>query len=226
MTDVADHRSRSRTVSAIAVGVVAAMCLVGTTHARASVPPNARAAWNFKQVHVTSNVQRAGHGGLGVIVAVVDTWVDGSNQAEFGKSSRVLRGADCVNRGGQCTTTVRHDDCGHGTHVAGTIASTNWGVAPLVKILPVRVLADPDGNHPDECTGSTDDVAPGIRWADAHDARVINLSLAAVKGVATASPVTLAVQQAVSHGRVVVFAAGNSDRPVADSYGGKALIVA
>ena len=156
------------------------------------------------------------------------SWTPGwtaSNRAEFG--GRVLAGADCANKGGHCTAgPATHDGCGHGTHVAGTIASANWGVAPEATILPVRVLTDPDGHHPDECTGSTDDVAAGIRWATTHGARVINLSLAAVKGVASASPVTVAVQQAVQAGVVVVFAAGNTDKPVADSYGGRALIVA
>jgi subtilisin family serine protease len=227
MIDSADPRSRrSRTVSAIAVGAVAALLsFIAAPSPASAVASNARSAWNFKQIRVTSSVQSAGRDGAGVTVAVVDTWVDASNKSEFG--NRVLPGADCVGHHGTCTQPVHHDDCGHGTHVAGTVASTNWGVAPGAKILPVRVLSDPDGQHPDECTGSTDDVAAGIRWADSHGARVINLSLAAVKGIgATKSPVTIAVQQAVSHGRVVVFAAGNSDRPVADSYGGHALIVA
>jgi subtilisin family serine protease len=206
--------------------LIGALGLVSSAPVQAaSVPADARAAWNFQQIHVTRSVQEAGHDGRGVIVAVVDTWVDSSNKTEFG--NRVLAGADCTNPNGHCTPgQPKHDDCGHGTHVAGTIASTNWGVAPQATILPVRVLTDPDGQHPDECTGSTTDVAAGINWARQHHARVINLSLAAVKGVATASPVTAAVQQAVNAGIVVVFAAGNSDRPVADSYGGHALIVA
>jgi thermitase len=227
MTEVAHRRSnRGRLTSALAVGVLGALCVVVATPAPAfAVPTNGRSAWNFKQIQATRNVQQAGHDGAGVVVAVVDTWVDASNGAEF--SGRVKAGADCANHNGACIAgAAKKDDCGHGTHVAGTIASTNWGVAPKATILPVRVLTDPDGHHPDECTGSTSDVAAGINWARTHGARVINLSLAAVKGVATASPVTKAVQQAVNDGVVVVFAAGNSDRPVADSYGGRALIVA
>ena len=66
------------------------------------------------------------------------------------------------------------DNCGHGTHVAGTIAATannNVGVAgaaPGVKILPVKVL---------NCSGFSSDVANGIKWAANNGARVINLSL-------------------------------------------------
>src|SRR5436190_20288242 len=227
MTDAAHRRSsRGRVGVAFATALLGALGFVaGTPSPASAVPVDGRAAWNFKQTDVTRSVQEAGHDGRGVIVAVVDTWVDSSNKAEFG--GRVLVGADCANHNGACVPgPAKHDDCGHGTHVAGTVASTNWGVAPQATILPVRVLTDPDGQHPDECTGSTGDVAAGIKWAWQHGARVINLSLAAVKGVATASPVTKAVQQAVSQGVVVVFAAGNSDRPVADAYGGRALIVA
>jgi subtilisin family serine protease len=227
MTDAAHRRSsRGRVGVAFAAALLGALGLVlGTPKPASAVPANGRAAWNFKQVEITRSVQEAGHDGRGVIVAVVDTWVDSSNKTEFG--NRVLAGADCANHAGQCVPgPAKHDGCGHGTHVAGTVASTNWGVAPQATILPVRVLTDPDGQHPDECTGSTTDVAAGINWAAHHGARVINLSLAAVKGVATASPVTKAVQQAVNAGIVVVFAAGNSDRPVADAYGGRALIVA
>jgi subtilisin family serine protease len=227
MSNRAHRPSRRSRRVALIVGVAGALTALGVSGATASSgpPPNGVSAWNFKQIHVTSHLQSAVNDGRGVTVAIVDTWVDSSNTAEFG--GRVLAGADCANHGGQCVPgPAPHDDCGHGTHVAGTVGSKDWGVAPGVTLMPVRVLTDPDGNHPDACTGSTDDVAAGIRWADQHGAQVINLSLAAVKGVATASPVTAAVQKAVSDGGVVVFAAGNSDRPVADSYGGRALIVA
>jgi subtilisin family serine protease len=237
MSPAAHRRSRrGRLASTAAAGFIGALtfCL-GTPGTANAVASNARSSWNFQQVQITRNVQQAGHDGHGVVVAVVDTWVDGKGPwrdgnghsvNEFG--GRVLAGADCANRNGHCVAgPAPPDDCGHGTHVAGTIASTNWGVAPQATILPVRVLTDPDGKHADECTGSTDDVAAGITWADQHGARVINLSLAAVKGIgATRSPVSAAVQLAVQHGRVVVFAAGNNDRPVVDSYGGNALIVA
>jgi subtilisin family serine protease len=136
----------------------------------------------------------------------------------------VRRGADCL--GGTCTRGPAHRDrCGHGTHVAGTVASKTFGVAPRATILPVRVLHwDRDRK---ECTGTTVDVAHGIRWATHHGAQVINLSLAPKSGGITITQrVDAAAQDAIDAGIVVVFAAGNQGKAVADNYGGRALIVA
>jgi subtilisin family serine protease len=89
------------------------------------------------------------------------------------------------------------DDVGHGTHVAGIIAARGIGVAgvaPNVKILPVRVLTgepseairvqDAGGGAPDPQedtlragTGLGDVVARGILYAVRSHAQVINMSL-------------------------------------------------
>jgi subtilisin family serine protease len=100
------------------------------------------------------------------------------------------------------------DDCGHGTHVAGTIAAIpnngkgGSGAAPAVKILPVRVLAAAN-----QCGGWSSDVARGIVWAANRGARVINLSLG---GPGPDSALANAVKYARSKGAVVVAAAGNN----------------
>jgi aqualysin 1 len=52
-------------------------------------------------------------------------------------------------------------DCnGHGTHVAGTVGGTTWGVAKQVSLTPVRVL---------NCKGSGtwSGVIAGIDWVQA-----------------------------------------------------------
>jgi thermitase len=177
------------------------------------------ATWNFAQIRM-GQAQAAGHDGSGVTVAVIDTWVDWQHPDLGG---RVLTGADCA--GGTCKAgRVAADKCeAHGTHVAGTIASRTYGVAPAAKILPLRVLKW-NGN---ECAGESGDLAVAVRYATAHGAKVVNISAGAAVPLA-GHDTTLddAVAYAAQHGVLVVFAAGNANLPVADSYGGNALIVA
>lgn len=180
--------------------------------------------WNFVQADVPA-AQSPGHYGRGVLVAVVDTWVD-FNQPQFG--GRVVDEADCVT--GTCRDrTYAPDSCVHGTHVAGTIASAGYGVAPEADILSVQVLSGPAGS-PDpnaSCSGSAAAVAAGIDFAVAKGARVINLSLGdQVPGLFQSQAITDAVSSAAAHGAVVVFAAGNDGVPLTDSYGNNALLVA
>jgi subtilisin family serine protease len=117
----------------------------------------------------------------------------------------VLRGHEFLS-GGTVDRDVypMTDNCGHGTHVAGSIAAGAEnglgiaGAAPRVKILPVRVL---------NCSGWSSDVAKGITWAANQGARVINLS---VGGPGPDKALYLAVKYARSKGAVVVAAAGNN----------------
>jgi subtilisin family serine protease len=135
----------------------------------------------------------------------------------------VLVGADC--RNGTCKRgNPAADDCeAHGTHVAGTVASASYGVAPAARILPIRVLRW-DG---DQCRGTSGDLAAAVRYATANGARVVNISAgAAVPLAGRDANLDRAVGEAADAGIVVVFAAGNSNLPIADSYGADALIVA
>lgn len=100
---------------------------------------------------------------------------------------------------------VPEDNHGHGTHVAGIAAAlvNNGagiaGVAGGVRILPVKVLNDGG-------SGTSVNVAEGIRWAADHGAHVISMSL----GSAYASQVEQdAVNYAHGKGVVVVAASGN-----------------
>jgi serine protease len=99
---------------------------------------------------------------------------------------------------------------GHGTHVAGTIAEqTNnrigvTGLAYRASIMPVRVL-DAKG------FGDAATIARGIRWAVAHHAQIINLSLT-FRAVVVASwipDIISALHYAERRGVLVVAAAGN-----------------
>ena len=200
----------------LAVGL-GAVALAAPALAAGSAPQR---TWNFDQVHVPA-ARDAGHSGAGVTVAVLDSWVDGTHRDFEG---RVLAGADCV--GGTCKPgPASPDRCDHGTHVAGTVASSSYGVAPRARILPVRVLTydAKTGN----CVGQPDDVAAGIRWAVAHGARILNLSLGPdVSGLSSSTTIPTAVSDAAGQGAVVIFSAGNSSAPVANTYGSDAMVVA
>lgn len=176
--------------------------------------------WHADQARVP-DARSVGRNGSGVVVAVLDSWVDRGHKDFEG---RVLAGADCI--GGTCSDgPAPTDQCDHGTHVAGTVASSSFGVAPKATVLPVRVLSYDASSG--ECVGKPDDVAAGIRWAVRNGARVLNLSLGPdVPGLSSSSSIPAAVREAADAGVVVVFSAGNASLPVTDSYGGSAMIVA
>jgi subtilisin family serine protease len=70
--------------------------------------------------------------GLGVHAYIIDTGIKLSH-TEF--TGRIGNGYDAVTTGGNA------DDCnGHGTHVAGTVGGTIYGIAKAATLHPVRVL--------------------------------------------------------------------------------------
>lgn len=93
------------------------------------------------------------------------------------------------------------NDCnGHGTHVAGTVGGTTWGVAKRVTLHAVRVL-DCDG------VGSWSGVIAGVDWVAVNRVApaVANMSLGGPPSIA----VDDAVRNAIAGGVTVVVAAGN-----------------
>jgi PKD repeat protein len=132
------------------------------------------------------------NGGSGVTAYIIDTGIN-SGHGDF--SGRVLSGADFIDGG-------TPDDCnGHGTHVAGTVGGTTYGVAKSVRLVGVRVL---------NCSGSgsTSGVIAGIDWvvANAIKPAVANMSL----GGGSSTSLNNAVESAVKAGVTFVVAAGNS----------------
>ncbi|MGE5830589.1 MAG: S8 family serine peptidase, partial [Micromonosporaceae bacterium] len=144
--------------------------------------------------------------GTGIIVAVVDSGVDAIHPQLRG---RVLAGADLLAPAGD----GRLDCVGHGTAVASIIGAGRRpgaglrGLAPGVKILPVRVSErlEVDG----AATGRGVDaagLADGIDRAVAGGARVVNLSIS----VGVDDPqLRRSVAQAQAADVVVVAAVGN-----------------
>ena len=138
--------------------------------------------------------------GNGVTVAVLDTGVYSNHPDLVGK---VLAGWNTVSN-----NTDTADINNHGTWVAGVIgeyannAIGGASVAPGTSILPVRVSDRSDG------AAYFSDMAEGVAWADAHGARVANLSYNGVAGSAT---VESAAANMMAHGGLVVVAAGNDN---------------
>ncbi|WP_239062099.1 S8 family peptidase [Streptomyces sp. SID13031] len=127
-----------------------------------------------------------------VSVYVIDTGIYAAHK-DFGGRASV--GTDTVGDGQNGV------DCmGHGSHVAGTIAGTNFGLAKGAKIFGVRVL-DCSGS------GSTETVVAGIDWvtANAKKPAVANMSL----GGGADAALDAAVKASVDAGISYAVAAGN-----------------
>ncbi len=132
--------------------------------------------------------------GTGTTAYIVDTGILSTYQ-EF--SGRVLNGYTAISDGNGTT------DCnGHGTHVAGTVGGTTYGVAKNVKLVPVRILGC-DGS------GASSNVIAGLDWILKNGSKpaVVNMSL----GGAASSSLDSAVENLYNNGYVMVVAAGNSN---------------
>lgn len=131
--------------------------------------------------------------GAGVTAFIIDTGLR-ADHLEF--TGRVLPGYSVV-----ADANGTNDCNGHGTHVAGTVGGSTYGVAKLTNLVPVRVL---------DCagSGSLSGVVAGIDWAAGTNWRpaVANLSLGSSKSTA----VNAAVAGATAKGITMVVAAGNS----------------
>jgi subtilisin family serine protease len=134
-----------------------------------------------------------GRDGSGVNAYIIDTGIRATH-AQFGGRAA---GAFTVVDDGYGTS-----DCnGHGTHVAGTVGGSTYGVAKNVRLWSVRVL---------DCSGSasTSAAISAIDWVTANHLppAVANLSL----GGGASTALDQAVQNAISSGVTFAVAAGNA----------------
>lgn len=141
--------------------------------------------------------------GSGSAAYIIDTGIDESHP-DFGGRAEAAFDATGGDGG---------DVQGHGTHVAGTVGSDSYGVAPGADLFGVKVLGD-DGS------GSYDDVIAGIEWVaeNAEENAVANLSLG--------GPVSQAIDDAVNaladSGVFVAVAAGNEGQDAGNTSPGGA----
>lgn len=132
--------------------------------------------------------------GAGVNAYIVDTGILLSHNDY---AARANAGFTAINDGNGTS------DCnGHGTHVAGTVGGSTWGVAKDVELWAVRVLG---------CngSGSNSGVIAGVDWvaANAQLPAVANMSL----GGGSSTALDDAVRSAISSGVTFVVAAGNDN---------------
>lgn len=130
--------------------------------------------------------------GLGVHAYVIDTGIRPSHR-EFGGRATADKDFTNVPTGGI--------DCnGHGTHVAGSLGGSTFGVAKNVRVHGLRVV---------DCQGygrATWAIA-GVDWVTGNHVKpaVVNMSL----GYPSDSALDLAVRRSISAGVTYVIAAGN-----------------
>ncbi|MFN8487821.1 MAG: S8 family peptidase [Caldilineaceae bacterium] len=136
--------------------------------------------------------------GTNVNAYIIDTGIHTSH-SQFG--GRASYGYDAVDG------SLPADDCnGHGTHVAGTVGGSTYGVAKNVRLIAVRVL---------DCagSGSNSGVIAGVNWVKQQKQNhptvpaVANMSL----GGSFSSSLNQAVASAITAGVTFAIAAGNSN---------------
>jgi len=141
-----------------------------------------------------SNFIYPSNGGTGTTVYVTDTGIL-TTHVDFG--GRATWGANYA--GGS-----NSDGNGHGTHCAGTIGGTTYGVAKATRLVAVKVL-DANGS------GTMAGIVSGVNYVSNNATpykSVISMSLG---GSGTQAAMRTAIDNAVSYNIAVVVAAGNSN---------------
>ncbi len=133
--------------------------------------------------------------GAGVTAYILDTGIRTSHNDFGGRASVGFDAFDDGQNGQDCD--------GHGTHVAGTVGGSTYGVAKDVSLVSVRVL---------DCQGSgtISGVVAGVDYVTANATlpAVANMSL----GGGSSTTLDDAVRTSISSGVQYALAAGNGDR--------------
>lgn len=145
--------------------------------------------------------------GTGVVVAVIDTGVDGTHPDLAGQ---VIAGYRPATDEELPAGTDSSYGGAHGTHVSGTIAAKAdgkgiVGIAPNAKIMPIVIFDDPEIVGGNGFVGD-DYVAAGIIWAVKHGAKAMNNSWG---GWGYSQTLKAAFDYALDNNVVVMVSAGN-----------------
>jgi subtilisin family serine protease len=165
--------------------------------------------WGVNQIQASATWDADGDGaidagaptGEGIKVCVIDSGLKRSHEDLAGVA---ITGINNPN----ATEGWDTDTCGHGTHVAGTIAAANndtgvVGVSPgKVALHIVKRFAGADCK---QASYASDTVA-GVKQCEAAGAKIVNMSLG---GAISSSTEKRELQAAADRGVLVVAAAGN-----------------
>ena len=206
----------------VPVSALPALASHANTH-RVHFNRKARKHDALSSVAVNANAVDLGNGvnnslysytGAGVTVAYIDSGFSTYLHPDLA-DGRLLAFVDFVNG-----RTMRYDDNGHGTHVAGLVAGSGKlsakkyaGMAPGASLVSLKVL-DQNGE------GTVGNILKALDWVYKNGARygvrVVNLSVGApVTESYYSDPLTLATKTLVDAGITVVAAAGNNGKNAA-----------
>jgi subtilisin family serine protease len=199
---------------------------------------NGLCTWNLDAINVADYGfynRQVDYDGSGVYIAVLDTGLLDSWRAYFPQERIAAGYAACFGGGGgdvgfvsQQPNKWEHDQNSHGTHVTSTILGFGLGivpidgVAPMARVIPVKVL-NQNGS------GWSSVIARGITYvADlkagplAGSPVVINMSLG---GPALDVLEKAAIDYAISKGVIIVASAGNAGEAGMDYPGAYAPVI-
>jgi len=161
-------------------------------------------SWGLSRISYSGDIYTGGlpssfwyptNGGSGTTVYVTDTGIL-TTHVDFG--GRARWGVNYAGGGNV-------DGNGHGTHCAGTVGGTTYGVAKGTSIVAVKVL-DANGS------GTMANIVSGVNWVTNNASpykSVISMSLGG-SGIQTS--LRTAIDNAVYYNIAVVVAAGNSNQ--------------
>lgn len=125
--------------------------------ASAKIPSKVAGADYFHNLGIT---------GKNISVAILDSGLAPHPDIQ---SNRILKAKDFINH-----KPYSYDDCGHGTHVAGILASSKIGIAPETNLIPLKIL-DEKGN------GTIEGFSESIKWILHHyrtyRIKIVNISI-------------------------------------------------